>query len=130
MTYEEYIASPQWAKKRRAILKRDGYACQTCCETEQLEVHHKTYDNLFHEEPEDFITLCHWCHEAVTSTIRSRRYGPRLPRTYDVVSPTPQTTRIFDNVIQKLEVGVARGWAGRDVAWVLCQGGDRCITTR
>lgn len=75
--YLAYINSAKWRKKADKIKKRDNYQCQTCLETERLEVHHKTYDNLYHEQPEDLITLCAWCHEAITSSIRARRYAKR-----------------------------------------------------
>ncbi len=75
--YTSYMASEKWRDKRSLILKRDGDRCQTCLSTEDLEVHHKTYVNLGDELPEDLITLCHECHEAITTVIRRRRYSDR-----------------------------------------------------
>lgn len=72
--YTSYMASEKWRDKRSLILKRDGDRCQTCLSTEDLEVHHKTYVNLGDELPGDLITLCHECHEAITTVIRRRRY--------------------------------------------------------
>lgn len=73
---DRYRAS-DWHSKRKQILERDNYECRTCRETERLEVHHNQYSNLGDEPEEDLITLCHWCHEAVTSSIRERRYAKR-----------------------------------------------------
>jgi hypothetical protein len=28
-----------------------------------LDPHHLTYENLWHEEPEDFLVLCRPCHK-------------------------------------------------------------------
>jgi len=72
--YEDYIASPEWRSLRQKILERDCHQCRTCCSTEVLEVHHRTYDRLGHEDSDDLITLCHDCHEAITAVIRRRRY--------------------------------------------------------
>src|SRR3990167_6427643 len=92
--YLDYLESPKWRAKRQRVLSRDDHECQTCLETEQLEVHHKTYDNLFHEPLDDLITLCRWCHEAVTSCIRGRfKYGKRIPWITDVVRSTPSAIR-------------------------------------
>ena len=72
--YQQYMASEKWKVKRSLILKRDGDRCQTCLSSEDLECHHKTYERLGDELPEDLITLCHECHEAITAVIRRRRY--------------------------------------------------------
>ena len=78
--YLDYIESPKWRAKRQRVLSRDGHECQVCTAAERLEVHHKTYDNLFHEPLDDLITLCHDCHEAVTISIRERfQFGKRIP---------------------------------------------------
>lgn len=74
MNYEQYIQSAEWKALRQKVLERDRFQCQTCCSTDDLEVHHRTYDRLFHEDLEDLITLCHECHEAITCVIRKRRY--------------------------------------------------------
>lgn len=75
--YEQYIASDKWRQKRLEILERDRNECQTCLCTERLEVHHKTYKRLGNELSEDLIILCHWCHEAITNSIRERRYAKK-----------------------------------------------------
>lgn len=72
--YTQYINSRTWHLKRREVLKRDNKQCQTCLSGEDLEVHHKSYEHLGNEPLEDLITLCKHCHEAITSSIRFRRY--------------------------------------------------------
>lgn len=72
--YERYMRSSDWFAKRKLVLERDRHRCQTCHSTERLEVHHATYERLGNEDLEDLITLCHDCHEAITCTIRRRRY--------------------------------------------------------
>jgi hypothetical protein len=83
MTYEEYINSAAWAKKRKSRLILDGYCCRLCEEDGsrfQLEVHHKpsSYKKIPNESVEnDLITLCSRCHNLITDAIREDRYGRR-----------------------------------------------------
>lgn len=64
--YRAHIASPEWDAIRKAALKRSGYSCALCgrgiAELRRkglhLEVHHKHYRNLGHEQPEDLTVLC------------------------------------------------------------------------
>ena len=71
--YTQYINSRTWKLKRREILKRDNNECQTCCSKNDLQVHHRHYNNLGNEALADLITLCVPCHDAITSSIRFRR---------------------------------------------------------
>ena len=58
--YERYLASPHWRYVRGLALRRDGYRCQRCRATRGLQVHHRTYRNMGHEQDhlEDLQTLC------------------------------------------------------------------------
>lgn len=73
--YEKYINSPEWKHKRLARLKLDKFRCRTCGSEEDLECHHVSYEYLGNEPLSDLITLCKICHEAITSSIRERRYN-------------------------------------------------------
>lgn len=65
-SYDEYIHSEEWRKRRLLILKRDNYQCQRCGSAKQLRVHHIHYPENYGEEPdEDLITLCDTCHSLV-----------------------------------------------------------------
>lgn len=61
--YKHYLHSKEWAAKRFLVLYRDGFRCSICGSTEELNVHHKTYQNVFHEPLSDLITLCRKCHK-------------------------------------------------------------------
>jgi hypothetical protein len=63
--YAEYLRSPHWIKVRDAALKRAGHRCQTCNSDQNLDVHHRTYENLGHEFPMDLTVLCRSCHERI-----------------------------------------------------------------
>lgn len=61
--YEDYLASSHWQEVRRSAIRRAGYRCQVCNRSSsQLEVHHRTYENLGNEEEYDVIALCSHCH--------------------------------------------------------------------
>lgn len=62
--YYEYLQSPEWNERRKAKLKEAGYRCQLCNSNGvKVAVHHRTYERVFNELPEDLIALCEQCHE-------------------------------------------------------------------
>lgn len=81
MSYEGYIASPEWSSKRIARLVIDGHRCRLCDENGTryaLEVHHRpsSYALIPNESIEDDLTtVCSRCHDPITSAIRADRYG-------------------------------------------------------
>lgn len=63
LSYREYMLSPQWAVKRKAVVARAGHTCQRCGRRNcRIEVHHLTYVRLGQERPEDLIAVCMDCH--------------------------------------------------------------------
>jgi 5-methylcytosine-specific restriction endonuclease McrA len=60
--YESRIGSRGWSLLRRAVLERNGGACERCEERFAREVHHTTYDRLGHEDLTDLEALCEPCH--------------------------------------------------------------------
>ena len=81
--YKSYINSKAWEEKARHIRKRDGYRCQVCGATNVLlEVHHLTYNHLYHEDDDDLITVCHECHEKITESWRSIDKGVKARNAY------------------------------------------------
>ena len=70
--YYEYIKSPAWKAKADAAKKAAGYRCQVCNhgkdEGAVLDAHHRTYERLGHERPEDITVLCRDCHALYEKT--------------------------------------------------------------
>jgi len=87
--YEEYMASSRWREKCEMVLERDGHECRTCPSTSDLEVHHRTYERFGNEDLDDLVTLCHECHEAITSVFRNRRYQNHTYEPSEVMRITP-----------------------------------------
>lgn len=66
VNYYKYIRSPEWKKKAEEAKAKSGNRCQVCNKSRaeaQLDAHHRTYERLGHERPEDITVLCRSCHE-------------------------------------------------------------------
>ena len=62
--YEKRIASAQWRNMRRDFGKLRGERCEHCRRaTKPLFLHHKTYERLGSERPDDLELLCKSCHD-------------------------------------------------------------------
>lgn len=61
--YQEYLQSDHWLKTREERKKIDNYCCALCGSSENINVHHLSYDRVGEEIVElDLITLCNRCH--------------------------------------------------------------------
>jgi len=60
--YRAYLRTPEWKAIKLEIHSLRNHKCERCDSTYRLEVHHKTYKNLFNESPKDLELLCHNCH--------------------------------------------------------------------
>jgi hypothetical protein len=70
--YESYLQSPQWKRKRAAVLQRAAGRCEACYERKATEVHHSTYQHVFDEPLFDLHAICRECHERITFADRQR----------------------------------------------------------
>lgn len=61
--YRVRMGTLQWQVERGLALERDHFRCQNCGSEAQLVVHHRTYDHVGDEWPEDLVVLCWNCHE-------------------------------------------------------------------
>lgn len=91
MNYKQYISSNAWRRgaARLAALAAAGNRCSLCpsegSPENPIEVHHRTYERLGEERPEDLTALCRSCHHEVTNFQRARTYAVRVPKRADVV---------------------------------------------
>lgn len=64
MPYGEYLKTRHWQHFRQEALKFFQHKCQLCNDKiKQLDVHHKTYENLGCETFNDVTVLCNDCHK-------------------------------------------------------------------
>lgn len=61
-SYDDYLRSDAWKRKRDLILKRDGGTCQGCLSRPASEVHHLTYAHIREEFAFELVALCGPCH--------------------------------------------------------------------
>ena len=95
MSYERYMLSPEWRRKREQRLEFDQHTCQGCGATSKqyrLEVHHLTYERLENELIEDLQTLCVLCHPVATSEQRRKKYAKRVLVLSDFQRRTPMVS--------------------------------------
>jgi hypothetical protein len=78
LNYDEYLNSPEWKALREKIKRRDGGRCRLCGGSDDLHVHHRSYEHFGNEHPSDLTTLCRWCHELYTAGSRTPK-----PRRWD-----------------------------------------------
>lgn len=60
--YYAYLKSNQWREKREVALEMYGRVCGLCGSKHDLQVHHRTYKNIYKELMEDLMILCESCH--------------------------------------------------------------------
>lgn len=102
VNYHEYIKTEAWRERAEAAKQRVGQRCQICnrpATRVTLDVHHRTYERLGNERPEDLTVLCRGCHDLYD---KNRRM-PTLPPTTPPSAP-PQPSQ---------PVAQAQGTSGR-----------------
>lgn len=62
--YHDYLQSHEWKRTRDRRVLMDK-KCQICGRPFDLQVHHMTYRNIYHEHPGDLITVCKNCHRRI-----------------------------------------------------------------
>lgn len=60
--YDDYLKTEHWRVTRMAALDRAEHRCQLCHSEDRLEVHHASYERIWHERPGDLTVLCRGCH--------------------------------------------------------------------
>lgn len=63
--YHEYLLSPEWKEFRKKAFEHYGKKCAHCKRTKRLQIHHKTYINIFNEKLEDVMILCELHHARI-----------------------------------------------------------------
>lgn len=71
--YHNYLQSSEWVEIRIAMLQYYDYTCARCgikYKHYNLHVHHKTYKNIYNEQPDDLELICKQCHNKEHSIIK------------------------------------------------------------
>jgi 5-methylcytosine-specific restriction endonuclease McrA len=60
------LSEDSYRKLRAEVLQRDGWRCQTCGSSDDLQVHHiRSRGRLGDDTDENLITLCADCHSDI-----------------------------------------------------------------
>ena len=78
MSERQYLQTSEWRKTRAAALVRADHVCSLDrTHSQDLEVHHNTYERVGAELPEDLVVLCRSCHRLY----HKHNGRPRRPKT-------------------------------------------------
>lgn len=69
--YDQYLQSPEWERKRAAVLKRANHVCEGCGTRRATQAHHLTYEHLYNEFLWELRAVCRECHERLHAVQRS-----------------------------------------------------------
>lgn len=63
--YRLLLKDPRWQAKRLEILDRDNNTCSVCGCDDNLQVHHRVYEDIapWEYKDEDLVTMCDGCHK-------------------------------------------------------------------
>ena len=81
--YQKYLLSDEWSLKRARAIELAGGRCQLCNSEDPLNVHHRTYERIGDERPEDLTVLCKTCHalhHAIWTPKSQKRMKRKLTR--------------------------------------------------
>jgi hypothetical protein len=88
--YAQYLASPEWRKRRDEAIQRAEGRCQLCNSAQRLQVHHRTYERRGNERPMDLTVLCEGCHQHFHGIVGgAKRNLSAVPSSARKRPPTP-----------------------------------------
>lgn len=83
--YHEYLQSPEWKEFRKKAFEHYGKKCAHCKRTKFLQIHHKTYANIFNEKLEDVMVLCELHHKKIHGIKTDKK--PKKKKKIKVIKP-------------------------------------------
>lgn len=102
-SWGNYLSRAHWRMVRVKKLIAVGEKCEVCGTTKALQVHHASYENLFHESLDDLQVLCNKCHARIRmESYRNRRMtsGSTSPSACDA-----QLVSAYDQAANQLRGG-------------------------
>lgn len=89
--YSDYLNSNVWREKRVKRLAMDRFRCASCGSKQRVEVHHLTYERIFHELMSDLLPLCYLHHQAAEEMVSKGM----IARTGDTKFLAKETLRLI-----------------------------------
>jgi 5-methylcytosine-specific restriction endonuclease McrA len=79
--YRAYLKSDEWKQLRAHLIARAHHLCERChAHARILQLHHRHYRNIYHEQPEDIEVLCKKCHKIADAERKGMRKKRRRVR--------------------------------------------------
>ena len=97
--YKKYLLSDEWRLKRGKVFAKRGRICERCKSKKDIQVHHKTYKNIYNEPLKDLEVLCKSCHMAHHENERSKkdsRSKKTTKRKYENQKPPKKIIELFE----------------------------------
>jgi hypothetical protein len=63
VVYKQYLRSPEWRRRRVAVIVRAKGRCERCRLWPIVNLHHLSYANLGNEPLTDLLGVCSKCHK-------------------------------------------------------------------
>jgi hypothetical protein len=122
--YTKYLSSLSWKQKRQKRLKIDIGECRGCGSKENLQIHHKpqAYNDIPDENVNnDLTTFCDICHEAITNSIRERRYNGREIKIQSISPPRVAERKLISYGVENSTVQIEWSEPVNSAQWRLSQ---------
>lgn len=103
MTYDKYLKTTEWKKKKADRLAFDNWQCGICHASlgEHYETHHINYSHLGNEDIEhDIISICHECHICFHNLWEQSKKWESSPYTHWKDFSLPDTARLCRDYLQ------------------------------
>lgn len=73
--YCMYLKSNKWKTIKERMFKKHNYlpCCFCCGSMKNIQVHHKTYKNIYNENLNDLVCLCESCHSKIHNIISTAK---------------------------------------------------------
>lgn len=105
--YKRYLASREWALKKRQVRERSGGQCERCIVGKYQDTHHITYERIGSEELSDLLGVCRPCHAYMSGTsdvdpaedleiLGVVRWSEEHPEPFHPVFVTGELRELFD----------------------------------
>ena len=99
--YRSYLKSSEWAKIKIYLFESRGKKCERCGSKKRIQVHHKTYERIFNEDPSDLELLCELCHEKEHGITRKNGRKKKVKKQLTLAKKVLRKKRLKKNRAKK-----------------------------
>jgi hypothetical protein len=77
--YNAYLQKAEWRDIRVRVFKRAGGVCEGCGQTRPTQIHHRSYDHVFHEFLFELVAVCDGCHNRLHEDPKADEWRDGFP---------------------------------------------------